>query len=69
VPGGVGLAPRLFERHAELLSRALELVDACPCATGCPACTGPQLEPDADGKARGLRLLHLLIDTESSQAA
>ena len=27
------------------------------CEAGCPACTGPRLEPDVDGKALALRLL------------
>ena len=57
VPGGVGLAARLWERHAELVTGAAELITACSCDAGCPACTGPRLEPDADAKALALRLL------------
>src|SRR5574341_88193 len=34
-------AERLYELHAELLRGALELVSACPCRDGCPACVGP----------------------------
>jgi DEAD/DEAH box helicase domain-containing protein len=41
VPGGVGLAPRLFEARHELLRKARELLQACPCEHGCPACVGP----------------------------
>ena len=33
---------------------------ACPCEAGCPACTGPRLEPEVDGKALALRLLAAL---------
>jgi DEAD/DEAH box helicase domain-containing protein len=62
VPGGVGLAARLYERHDELVSAALDLVRRCPCESGCPACTGPR--PDAlvqgDGKRAGERLLAAL---------
>ena len=36
---------------------AADLLRACPCDAGCPACTGPRLEPDVDGKALALRLL------------
>jgi len=43
-PGGVGLAPRIFERADELLERALLLVEHCPCPAGCPACVGPVAE-------------------------
>ncbi len=60
VPGGVGLAERLFARHTTLVADAAALVAACPCEVGCPSCTGPRLEPEVDGKALALRLLALL---------
>ncbi len=56
-PGGVGLAERLFDRHDELVAGAAELIAACSCDAGCPACTGPRLEPDVDAKGLALRLL------------
>jgi DEAD/DEAH box helicase domain-containing protein len=40
-PGGVGYAARLYELHEELLRSAAQLVDECPCASGCPSCVGP----------------------------
>jgi DEAD/DEAH box helicase domain-containing protein len=57
VPGGIGLSERLWQRHDELLAGAAELIAACPCDAGCPACTGPRLEPEVDAKALALRLL------------
>jgi DEAD/DEAH box helicase domain-containing protein len=60
VPGGVGLAPRLFERHEELALGALDLVRDCPCSGGCPACTGPRGETGADAKRLAERLLTLV---------
>ncbi len=57
VPAGVGLAPRLFERHEELIDGAAALVEECGCDAGCPACTGPRLEPDVDARGLALRLL------------
>ena len=57
VPGGVGLSERLFERHDELVAGAAELIAGCGCESGCPACTGPRLEPDVDARALALRLL------------
>ena len=63
VPGGVGLAERLWERHAELVAGAMDLVAACGCQGGCPSCTGPR-PPSGDGgldaKALVLRLLTAL---------
>ncbi|MDQ6795388.1 MAG: DEAD/DEAH box helicase [Chloroflexota bacterium] len=57
VPGGVGLSQRLWDRHAELLAGAAELIAGCGCEGGCPACTGPRLEPEIDARALALRLL------------
>ncbi|HEY6056873.1 MAG TPA: Zn-binding domain-containing protein, partial [Candidatus Limnocylindrales bacterium] len=57
VPAGVGLSPRLFDRHDELVAGAVALISACPCDAGCPACTGPRLEPEVDARALALRLL------------
>ena len=64
VPGGVGLATRLFDRTGELLGSALELIDGCDCETGCPACVGPAGETTSLTAARELaaRLLRQLRD-------
>jgi DEAD/DEAH box helicase domain-containing protein len=60
VPGGIGLAERLWERHDDLLTAAAALIAGCACEAGCPACTGPRLEPDVDARALALRLLREL---------
>ncbi|MGI8929046.1 MAG: DEAD/DEAH box helicase [Candidatus Limnocylindrales bacterium] len=67
VPGGVGLAARLFERHSELVEGALGLVEACRCSEGCPACVGPRLEAGGFGKMHARRLLTMLA-TEAGGA-
>jgi DEAD/DEAH box helicase domain-containing protein len=41
MPGGVGLAPRLFEQRDELLARTFRLIQSCACEDGCPSCVGP----------------------------
>lgn len=46
VPGGIGLAPRLFDEREALISRSLLVIDACPCDGGCPACIGPVIGSD-----------------------
>jgi DEAD/DEAH box helicase domain-containing protein len=42
VPGGVGLAPRIYQSRGELLRRARALIDTCDCEQGCPSCVGPR---------------------------
>jgi DEAD/DEAH box helicase domain-containing protein len=60
VPGGIGLSPRLWERHDSLIAGAADLIRSCDCDSGCPACTGPRLEPEIDARALALRLLDQL---------
>jgi DEAD/DEAH box helicase domain-containing protein len=63
VPGGVGLAERLWQRHGELVDGAADLVASCGCEGGCPSCTGPRPaggEVDLDARVLALRLLSRL---------
>lgn len=53
LPGGVGLAPRIYERASELLERARSLIESCDCDAGCPACVGPT---DEHGSRRAMSL-------------
>lgn len=50
VPGGVGLAEKLFDAREALVAACLALVRACPCENGCPGCVGPQVEPQSAAK-------------------
>jgi DEAD/DEAH box helicase domain-containing protein len=52
VPGGVGLAPRLFEDREALLRRTRALLDGCPCEQGCPACIGASALEPTPGQAK-----------------
>ena len=54
IPGGVGLAPRLFQEREALLRRTRTLIEGCACEDGCPACigvSGPS-EPTLPGEPR-----------------
>ena len=66
VPGGVGLAERLYDRHAELVAGALGLVEGCTCADGCPACVGPRIDTNAGSKRLAQRLLSMLAGDASA---
>jgi DEAD/DEAH box helicase domain-containing protein len=68
VPGGVGLSARLWARHDELVAGAADLIASCSCDGGCPACTGPRLEPDVDARALALRLLAELGAAQPARA-
>jgi DEAD/DEAH box helicase domain-containing protein len=67
VPGGVGLAERMFERAEELLEAARRMIATCDCATGCPACVGPT-ESEGARKKVALELLALLVQTGAHMA-
>ena len=42
-PGGIGLSAPLYDLRDEVVTRAIELIEQCRCAQGCPACVGPIL--------------------------
>lgn len=46
IPGGVGLATRLFDVGIQLLVRARTLIETCICNEGCPGCIGPAAGED-----------------------
>jgi DEAD/DEAH box helicase domain-containing protein len=68
MPGGVGLAPRLFEQRDELMARVLGLLHGCTCDSGCPSCVGPTMFPNTsqhtavNGQARREIAVQLLSD-------
>ena len=65
IPGGIGLAPRLFDEREALLRRARTSLLGCGCEHGCPACVGPTAghvaeETDARRKALVVAFLDFL---------
>jgi hypothetical protein len=58
VPGGVGLASRLFDERESLLRKTRVLLDGCACDEGCPACVGPGA---VDAVHRGRKSLALAV--------
>jgi len=59
-PGGIGFSEPLYRVHDLLLRRTRELVAACPCENGCPACVGPTREKNERGKQAALAILDQL---------
>lgn len=62
VPGGIGFSKRLFGMHRQLLQQAGQLVAACACTRGCPACIGARGEYDSNAKMATLQLVGILHD-------
>ncbi len=48
-PGGIGLSEPLFDMREQIVARAGQMVGACECVHGCPACIGPILASDERG--------------------
>jgi DEAD/DEAH box helicase domain-containing protein len=64
-PGGIGFSEPLFSMHAALLSQTRELIDGCPCHSGCPSCVGPE---GATGPLAKAVASHLLVQLASRLA-
>ncbi len=60
IPAGIGFSKSLYERLQELLKSARDLVENCPCDTGCPACVGPGGEMGSGGKRETQAILSIL---------
>jgi DEAD/DEAH box helicase domain-containing protein len=81
-PGGLGFVEHAFRLPREVLAACRELVEGCPCETGCPSCVGlpvlraPQhQDPDVGGawpipdKEAACRILRALLDAVEEPAA
>lgn len=60
MPGGVGLAERIYERSDELLDRAQRLIEGCSCDGGCPSCVGPPEDGSSQRRQYALQVLGLI---------
>jgi len=64
-PGGIGFSRPLHDMHAALLERTQELIDGCPCASGCPSCVGPEGNTGPHAKAVASRMLLALLQPQA----
>jgi DEAD/DEAH box helicase domain-containing protein len=65
-PGGIGFSEPLFTMHDALVDRTRELIDGCPCESGCPSCVGPEGASGPLAKAVALRLLQILAGARAA---
>ena len=68
-PGGIGQSVPLYRMATDLLRRTLELIGACPCESGCPACVGPVGEIGDRGKEVALQLAQSLLTGDATAAS
>jgi DEAD/DEAH box helicase domain-containing protein len=61
-PGGIGFSRPLYEMHLALLQRSRELIDGCPCASGCPSCVGPEGNTGPHAKQVASMILQQLLE-------
>ena len=59
-PGGIGFSEPLFGMHESLVAKTRELIDGCPCESGCPSCVGPEGATGPMAKRVASRLLQLV---------
>ncbi len=67
-PGGIGLSAPLFDLRERVVNEAHDMVKACGCNHGCPACVGPILASEEQQghspKQAALTVLGLLAKTD-----
>ena len=61
MPGGVGIAERIYERAEELIVRAQKLIAGCACEDGCPACVGPTEESGTNRRGLALKMIGAIL--------
>ena len=59
-PSGIGFSEPLYAMHDQLIARTRELIEGCPCQSGCPSCVGPEGATGPQAKAVALHLLRVL---------
>jgi DEAD/DEAH box helicase domain-containing protein len=59
-PGGIGFSEPLHGMHDDLIAKTGELIEGCPCRSGCPSCVGPEGNTGPLAKAVAKHLLQLL---------
>ncbi|MBI4903598.1 MAG: DEAD/DEAH box helicase [Acidobacteria bacterium] len=60
-PGGIGQSAPLFALREKLLAATAQLIESCPCESGCPSCVGPPGEIGEGAKPAALRFLRALL--------
>lgn len=65
-PGGIGFSRPLYDMHLLLLDRTRDLIDGCPCPSGCPSCVGPEGNTGPHAKHVASRILQQLLQAAAA---
>ena len=60
-PGGIGLSAELYNVTGKVIADCREVILACECRDGCPACVGPAGENGLGGKEAALQITNQLL--------
>jgi DEAD/DEAH box helicase domain-containing protein len=61
-PGGIGQSAPLYKLADRLIRASVDLIQACPCESGCPSCVGPAGDVGDKAKNAALRIAKELAD-------
>jgi len=62
IPGGVGIAERVFDIMGLLAEESIKAISRCECASGCPSCIGPLPSENGDIKRLTCEVLRGLVN-------
>jgi len=62
IPGGVGIAERVFDIMNLLAEESIKAISRCECASGCPSCIGPLPSENGDIKRLTCEVLRGLVN-------
>lgn len=65
-PGGIGLSDALYHVMEQVLEEAKQIIERCPCESGCPSCIGTDVGT-YHAKSDALRLMGMLTDGRIEQ--
>ncbi|MDE3169317.1 MAG: DUF1998 domain-containing protein, partial [Acidobacteriota bacterium] len=68
-PGGIGFSEPLYRVHDLLLRRTREMIEGCPCQSGCPSCVGPAGEKSERTKDVAIEILARLCAAKRAAIA
>ncbi|MBB5323065.1 DEAD/DEAH box helicase domain-containing protein [Anoxybacillus tepidamans] len=65
-PGGIGLSDALYHVMEQVLEEAKQIIERCPCESGCPSCIGTDVGT-YHAKSDALRLMGMFTDGRIEQ--